>query len=187
VEAHPGFATGKLVNATRLAGRIVAALPPELTPEVAGGRDGFLHVYEVNARTGQAEIRVIVRDFDDDLLERHLDLLRSTAEEVVATEPRAQLDIEVRRQYPNMRKYLEGHPEIVQYAEQAIRAEGIEPLRTPIRGGTDGSRLSEMGLPTPNIFTGGHDYHSRREWASVQDMAAAAATIVRLAEVWADH
>jgi tripeptide aminopeptidase len=187
VEAHPGFATGKLVNATRLAGQIVAALPPELTPEVAGGRDGFLHVYEVNARTGHAEIRVIVRDFDDDLLERHLDILRSTAEEIVATEPRAQLDIEVRRQYPNMRKYLAGHPEIVEYAEQAIRAEGIEPLRTPIRGGTDGSRLSEMGLPTPNIFTGGHDYHSRREWASVQDMAAAAATIVRLAEVWASH
>jgi tripeptide aminopeptidase len=185
VEVHPGFATGKLVNATRLAGRIVAALPSELTPEAAGGRDGFIHVYEVSARTGSAEIRAIVRDFDDDLLERHLDVLRRTAEDVVAGEPRAQLEIAVRRQYPNMRRYLEPHPEIVQNAERAIRAEGIEPRRTPIRGGTDGSRLSERGLPTPNIFTGGHEYHSRREWASVQDMAAAAATIVRLADVWA--
>jgi tripeptide aminopeptidase len=185
VEVHPGFATGKLVNATRLAGRIVSALPTDLTPEAAGGRDGFIHVYEVSARTGSAEIRAIVRDFDDDLLERHIGVLRRTAEEIVASEPRAELDIDVRRQYPNMRKYVEPYPEIVQLAEQAIRAEGIEPRRTPIRGGTDGSRLSAMGLPTPNIFTGGHEYHSRREWASVQDMAAAAATIVRLAEAWA--
>jgi tripeptide aminopeptidase len=187
VEAHPGFATGKLVNATRLAGRVLAALPPALTPEATGGRDGFIHVYEVSGGTGRAEIRAIVRDFDDDLLERHIGVLRSTADEIVASEPRAQLEIEVRRQYPNMRKYLEPHPEIMQLAERAIRAEGIEPRRTPIRGGTDGSRLSEMGLPTPNIFTGGHEYHSVREWASVQDMAAAAATIVRLAEVWADR
>ena len=186
VEVHPGFATGKLVNATRLAGRIVAALPPELTPEATRGRDGFIHVYEVNGRTGSAEIRAIVRDFDDELLERHLAVLRRTAEEIVATEPRARLEIEVRRQYRNMREYIEPYPEIVELAERAIRAEGIEPRRTPIRGGTDGSRLSEMGLPTPNIFTGGNEYHSLREWASVQDMAAAAATIVRLAEVWAD-
>ena len=103
----------------------------------------------------------------------------------MAAEPRARLEIDVRQQYPNMRTHLEPFPEIVEAAEQAIRDEGIEPLRTPIRGGTDGSLLSSMGLPTPNLFTGGHEYHSVREWASVQDMAAAAATIVRLAEVWA--
>ena len=102
----------------------------------------------------------------------------------MATEPRARLEIDVRHQYPNMRTHLEPFPEIVEVAERAIRAEGLEPLRTPIRGGTDGSILSSMGLPTPNIFTGGHEYHSVREWASVQDMAAAAATIVRLAEEW---
>jgi tripeptide aminopeptidase len=118
------------------------------------------------------------------LLERHVALLERTAHEVVDQEPRARLAIEVRRQYRNMRKYIEPVPEVVEAAEAAIRAEGIEPIRTPIRGGTDGSRLSEMGLPTPNIFTGGHEYHSVREWASVQDMAAAAATIVRLAETW---
>jgi tripeptide aminopeptidase len=185
IEVHPGFATGKLVNATRLAARLVDALPADLTPEATEGRRGFIHVYEVSATAGKAEIRAIVRDFDDDLLERHIALLRATAEEVVAAEPRARLEIDVRPQYPNMRTHLEPFPEIVEAAEQAIRAEGIEPLRVPIRGGTDGSLLSSMGLPTPNLFTGGHEYHSVREWASVQDMAAAAATVVRLAQVWA--
>jgi tripeptide aminopeptidase len=185
VEVHPGFATGKLVNAARLAGRLLAALPADLTPERTDGRSGFIHVYEVSATAGRAVIRTIVRDFDDDLLERHVALLRRTAEEIVADEPRARLELDVRHQYPNMRTHLEPFPEIVEAAERAIRDEGIEPLRTPIRGGTDGSLLSAMGLPTPNIFTGGHEYHSVREWASVQDMASAAATIVRLAAVWA--
>jgi tripeptide aminopeptidase len=185
VEVHPGQATGKMVNAIRLAARIVSALPADtLTPETTGEREGFIHPYELTGTTTRAEIRFIVRDFDDELLERHLELLERTAHEVVGREPRARLDIEVRRQYRNMRKYVEQVPEVVEAAEAAIRAEGIDPIRRPIRGGTDGSRLSEMGLPTPNIFTGGHDYHSVREWASVQDMAAAAATIVRLAETW---
>jgi tripeptide aminopeptidase len=185
IEVHPGFATGKLVNAARLAGRLLAALPADLTPEATEGRQGFLHVYGVSATAGKAVIRLIARDFDDELLEQHVALLRRTAEEIVAAEPRARLEIDVRHQYPNMRTHIEPYPEIVEVAEQAIRDEGIEPLRTPIRGGTDGSLLSSMGLPTPNLFTGGHEYHSVREWASVQDMAAAAATIVRLAEVWA--
>jgi tripeptide aminopeptidase len=185
VEVHPGFATGKLVNAARLAGRLLAALPADLAPETTSGRQGFIHPYEVTATAGKAVIRLIVRDFDDDLLERHVALLRATAEEVVGSEPRARLEIDVRAQYPNMRSHLEPFPEVVEAAELAIRDEGVEPLRTPIRGGTDGSLLSSMGLPTPNLFTGGHEYHSVREWASVQDMATAAATIVRLAEVWA--
>jgi tripeptide aminopeptidase len=125
-----------------------------------------------------------LRDFDDDGLEAHVSLLRSTAEAVVASAPRAGLEIDVRYQYRNMRRYLDPVPYVTAAAEAAIRAEGIEPLRHPIRGGTDGSRLSEMGLPTPNIFTGGYEYHSAREWASLQEMAAAAATLVRLGEVW---
>jgi tripeptide aminopeptidase len=185
VDVHPGFAAGKLVNAARLAGRVLAALPAELTPEATSGRQGFIHAYGVTATAGKAVIRAIVRDFDDDLLERHIALLRATAEQVVGSEPRARLEVDVRRQYPNMRSHLEPFPEVVEAAERAIRDEGIEPLRTPIRGGTDGSLLSAMGLPTPNVFTGGHEYHSVREWASVQDMATAAATIVRLADVWA--
>src|SRR4029079_4714990 len=112
-------------------------------------------------------------------------LMRRTAEAVVAREPRARLEFEAHEQYPNMKRYLQDIPQAIERAERALRAEGIEPVRTPIRGGTDGSRLSQMGLPTPNLFTGGHEYHSVREWASLQDMASAAATVVRLAEVWA--
>ena len=187
VDIHPGFATGKLVNAAKLAGRVLAALPEDgLAPETTSGREGFIHPYEVTATAAHASIRSIVRDFDDDKLERHVELLRRTAEEVVATEPRAKLDVAVKHQYPNMRRAIEPFPEIVEHAEKAIRAEGIEPHREPIRGGTDGSILSSMGLPTPNIFAGGHEFHSVREWVSVQDMAAAAAVIVRLAETWAN-
>ena len=127
---------------------------------------------------------MILRDFDEELLDSHVALLRETAERVVEAYPAARLTLDVRRQYRNMRNYIERDPAVVEAAIEAMRAEGIEPVRTPIRGGTDGSLLSEMGLPTPNIFDGGHEYHSVREWASVQEMAAAAATIVRLAEVW---
>jgi tripeptide aminopeptidase len=184
VEVHPGFATGKLVNALRLAGRILAELPGELAPETTSGREGFIHPYSLSGTPGAARLAAILRDFDDARLEHHIALLRSTAERVVGAEPRARLTIEVRPQYRNMRRHLDAVPHVTAAAEAAIRAEGLEPVRTSIRGGTDGSRLSEMGLPTPNLFTGGHEYHSVREWASVHDMASAAATIVRLAEMW---
>src|SRR3954452_21649212 len=185
VDAHPGWAKGVLVNAARIAGKIVAALPDDLTPERTDGRDGFIHVYEVDGSAGRAVVRAIVRDFDDDKLAAHTALLRRTAEEVVAAAPGAQLKVVVTPQYPNMRRFILEFPEATTRAEEALRAEGIEPVRTPIRGGTDGSRLSEMGLPTPNLFTGGHEYHSPREWASLQEMSAAAATVVRLAAAWA--
>jgi len=185
VAVHPGWAVGKLVNALRLAAQIVAALPSDtLTPETTTGREGFIHPHEITGDAAQAQVRFILRDFDDDALERHRALLERTAKEVLASEPRARVEIDVREQYRNMRRFLTSMPEVTAAAEAAIRAEGIEPIRQPIRGGTDGSRLSEMGLPTPNIFTGGHEYHSVREWASLQEMAAAAAVVVRLAEVW---
>jgi tripeptide aminopeptidase len=185
VDVHPGWAKDKLVNALRLVSKIVAALPSDtLTPETTSGREGFIHPFELSGSASEAHVRLILRDFDEDRLEAHLALLRRTAEEVVETEPQARLGIDVRRQYTNMRRFLEEVPEVMQAAEEAMQAEGIEPVRRPIRGGTDGSRLSEMGLPTPNLFTGGHEYHSPREWASLQEMAAASATLVRLAEVW---
>jgi tripeptide aminopeptidase len=185
IDVHPGQATGKLVNALRLAAQIVAELPDQtLTPETTSGREGFIHPYGLGGTSGVARIRAIVRDFDDERLREHVELFERTARAVVAREPRARLELDVHRQYRNMRSHLDAVPHVTTAAEAAIRAEGIEPRRTAIRGGTDGSRLSEMGLPTPNIFTGGHEYHSVREWASVQDMASAAATIVRLAEVW---
>ncbi|MGI8713236.1 MAG: peptidase T [Solirubrobacteraceae bacterium] len=186
VDVHPGYGTGKLVSALRLAAQIVAALPSDrLTPTTSSGREGFIHPYELTGSAATAQIRAIIRDFDEDLMRQHRDLFERTAQDVVAAAPGAQLKLVVRRQYRNLRQYLDPVPHVVLAAETAIRAEGLEPVRKPIRGGTDGSRLSEMGLPTPNIFTGGHEYHSVREWASVHDMAAAAATIIRLAEVWA--
>jgi len=187
VDVHPGFATGKLVNATRLAGEILAKLPPELTPEATADREGFIHVYSVEGSAGAATIRAIVRDFDDDRLAGHVALLRKVAEDVVAAEPRADVEVEVAPQYPNMRTYLDERPEVSSAAEEALRREGFEPRRVPIRGGTDGSILSARGLPTPNLFTGGHEFHSVREWASAQDMASAAAVTVRLAGVWAER
>ena len=186
VEAHPGQATGKLVNALRLASKIVTSLPADrLAPETTAGREGFIHPYELTGSAGEATLRAIVRDFDDDLLDGHVELLKRTADEVVGPEPRATVKVTVTPQYRNMLRYVEQMPEIIEAAAEAIRAEGIEPVRTPIRGGTDGSLLSERGLPTPNLFTGGHEYHSVREWASLQDMAAAAATLIRLVGVWA--
>src|SRR3954468_21534972 len=184
VDAHPGWAKDKLVNAARLAGEVLAALPAELTPERTEGREGFIHPFEVDATGGHAVLRFIVRDFDDDKLAEHAALIRRIAEEVVGRAPGARMEYESHAQYPNMRRFIEAFPESVRAADAAIRAEGLEPRRNPIRGGTDGSKLSAMGLPTPNLFTGGHDYHSPREWASLPEMAAAAATVVRLAEVW---
>jgi tripeptide aminopeptidase len=187
VEIHPGQATGRMVNATRLAAAVIDALPDELTPERAGGRDGFIHVYALRGDTAHAEFTAILRDFDDEKLAAHEVVLRETVDRVLAAEPRARAEVGVRRQYRNMRHYIERHPQIVEAAEEAYRAEGIEPVRKPIRGGTDGSLLSEMGLPTPNLFTGGHEFHSVREWASLHEMAASAACVVRLAGVWANR
>jgi tripeptide aminopeptidase len=188
VDVHPGFAKNKLVNALRLASRVIAALPADaLAPEVTSGREGFIHPYGLDGSPARAHLRFIVRDFDDTLLDEHVALLEAVAHRVVEAEPRATLEIDVREQYRNMRRYLAASPRVVQAAAEAMLAEGIEPRREPIRGGTDGSQLSARGLPTPNIFDGGHEYHSVREWASVQDMAAAAATLVRLCEIWATH
>ncbi len=186
IAVHPGQATGKMVSALRVAAELVAALPSDrLTPETSSDREGFLHPVSLSGTAELAEIRVIVRDFDERELESHVALLQRTAQDTVARHPGAALEFQTRVQYRNMREFIARDPEVVSAVEEAMALEGIEPLRSPIRGGTDGSRLSERGLPTPNIFDGGYEYHSVREWASLQDMAAAAATIVRLAEVWA--
>jgi tripeptide aminopeptidase len=186
IDIHPGSATGKLVNALRIASEIVAALPTDrLTPETTSGREGFLHPFEFTGSAGRATVTFILRDFDEEALRAHAELLRRTAERVAAREPRARVEVTIREQYRNMRTALDRVPEVVAAGEAAIRAEGLAPVREPIRGGTDGSILTARGLPTPNLFTGGHEFHSPREWASLQEMAAAAAMIVRLAGIWA--
>jgi tripeptide aminopeptidase len=183
---HPGLAKGELVNAIKLAADIVGRLPKDrLSPETTEGREGYVHPVLVQGDSAEVELRFIVRDFDNDELDRSVDYLRRLAEEVAATDPRSSVEVESRIQYRNMRSTLERYPEIVENLEEAVRRMGLEPRRTAIRGGTDGSVLTEMGLPTPNIYTGGQDAHSEREWICVEDMGVAAATIVELAKVWA--
>lgn len=188
VDIHPGFATGKLVNAVLIAAQIAAALPTDrLTPATTSGREGFLHVTALSGDAANATIELIARDFDDALLAEHVALVHQIAAQVAAQWPTARVEVLDRAQYPNMREHLAPFPEVLELAEQAIADEGLMPQRTAIRGGTDGSVLSARGLPTPNLFTGGREYHSVREWASVHDMAAAAAVIVRLATRWAQQ
>ena len=185
---HPGWAKGELVNAIKLAAAVVERLPKDsLSPETTEGREGYVHPVVFTGDSSEVELRFIVRDFENDLLDEHVELLRGIAEEVAATDPRCSIDVETRIQYRNMRDALQQHPEIVANLEEAVRRVGLEPRRTAIRGGTDGSALTEMGLPTPNIFTGGHDAHSEREWICVEDMGLAAATVVETARVWAER
>jgi tripeptide aminopeptidase len=184
---HPGWAKGELVNAIKLAAEIVSRLPEDrLSPETTEEREGYVHPVLIEGDSAEVELRIIVRDFDDDLLAEHVAFLRALAEEVCAAEPRCTLEVEDRVQYRNPRAALERYPEILANLEEAIRRVGLEPRQTSIRGGTDGSALTEMGLPSANIFTGGHDAHSEREWICVEDMGLAAATLVELARVWAE-
>ena len=185
---HPGWAKGEMVNAIKLAGDVLGRLPKDgLSPETTDGRDGFVHPTVVSGDSTEVELRVIVRDFENELLDAHVEVLRGIAADVAATDARCSIDVESRIQYRNMRDTLTRHPEIVANLEEAVRRLGIEPRLTSIRGGTDGSALTEMGLPTPNIFTGGHDAHSEREWICVEDMGLAAAAVVETAKVWAER
>jgi tripeptide aminopeptidase len=184
---HPGWAKGELVNAIKLAAAVIDKLPADrLSPETTEGKDGYVHPVVIEGDSSQVELRFIVRDFENHLLDEHVAFLQRIAAEVAATDARCSIDVESRIQYRNMRDTLDKHPEIVAHLEEAVRRVGLEPRRTSIRGGTDGSALTAMGLPTPNIFTGGHDAHSEREWICVEDMGLAAATLVELAQVWAE-
>jgi tripeptide aminopeptidase len=184
---HPGDAKGELVNAVKLTAGVVERLPKDtLSPETTEEREGFVHPYVIRGTDAEVELTVIVRDHDDEKLDGHVDYLRGVVDEVVSAEPRASYEFDATVQYRNMRNRLSERPEIVEKAIEAIRRLGLEPKRTLIRGGTDGSRLTEKGLPTPNLFTGGHLYHSQREWICVEDMGLAAANVIELARLWAE-
>ena len=187
LSVHPGTAKGKLVNAVKLASELVLSVPRRhLSPETTEGREGYVHPHRISGSTEEAIVDFIARDHDDELLASHLELLHGLARDVEMREPRAKVDVEMRHSYRNMRPFIEQNPRVVDAALEAIRRARVEPRLAITRGGTDGAVLSTLGLPTPNLFTGGQEYHSVREWASVQDMAAAAATIVELAGVWAE-
>jgi len=188
VGVHPGSGKGRLVNALKLMGEFLVALPTDgLTPETTEDREGFVHPERLTGTTGSATVWMLARDHDDAKLEEHVALVRRIADDVVGREPRAAFTLDVVEQYRNMRPALDRHPEVVEAAEEAIRRVGVEPVHSIIRGGTDGARLTEKGLPTPNLFTGGQHYHSEREWASVQDMGAAAAVAVELIRLWGER
>lgn len=187
VSTHTGTAKGRLVSAVRAAADFVSRLPRELSPETTEDREGFVHPEEIRGATERCTVSLILRDHDEAQLAGHERLLRRLAEAAAAAWPGSSVEVTFKRQYRNMREYLRLHPQVVDAAEEAIRRAGVEPRRTIIRGGTDGARLSERGLPTPNLFTGGHAYHSRGEWICVADMGSAAETVVHLVQIWAER
>ena len=183
---HPSIGKGRMINAVRVAAAFVDRLPREtLSPESSDGRQGFLHPYHVDGGVAEVSLRVLLRDFDTPQLAVQADLLRRTAAEVEARFPGSAIDLSIRPQYRNMADGLAQDPRAVAYAEQALRNLGRQPHLTIIRGGTDGSRLTELGLPTPNLSTGEHNPHSPLEWTCLEEIVEAAEWIVALCQVWA--
>ncbi|KYK49133.1 MULTISPECIES: peptidase T [Bradyrhizobium] len=188
VSAHPGYAKGKMEHAIKIAAAIVERLPKEgCSPETTSGKQGFLHPIGIEGALEQATLSFIVRDFTEEGLKEKEVLLEGIVKDVMKDYPRSTYTFEVKEQYRNMKQVIDRHPHVVEYAVEAIRRAGLRPMRTAIRGGTDGSRLSFMGLPCPNIFAGEHAFHSRLEWVSRQDMEKAVQTIVHLAMIWEER
>jgi tripeptide aminopeptidase len=186
VSIHPGWAKDKLVNAAHLAAKIVDTLPHvTMTPETTAGRQGFIHVVGMGGTAAEMNIDIILRDFEREGLAGQGELLNKVCAAVQAGEPRAHISCTIKPQYRNMRYWLEEDMRPVDLAREACRQSGIEPFSAPVRGGTDGSRLTELGLPTPNVFTGMQEIHGPLEWISLQDMAASAEVCIKLAQLWA--
>jgi len=188
VSIHPGQAKDQMVNALHLAAKIIDTLPHVTrTPETTADRDGFIHIYQMSGTSAAANLSFIIRDFEREGLSDLGDLLTQVCATIQATEPRARIECTITPQYRNMRYWLEEDMRPVDLARDATRAIGIEPFSTPTRGGTDGSRLTELGVPTPNIFTGMQNIHGPLEWISVQDMARATELTITLAQRWSDQ
>ncbi len=185
---HPGYAKGRMINAIKLAAAFIDRLPKDaLSPETTEADQGFVHPYVVQASVERTSVRLLIRDFKTAELKTKEEMLERLARESVAGVPGARVEIAVQESYRNMREVLDCHPEVAENAREAIRRAGLTPRSRLIRGGTDGSRLSFRGLPTPNLFAGEHNFHSRLEWVSVQDMEKAVEVIVRLCEVWEER
>jgi len=185
ISAHPGFAKGKMESALKIAARIVAKFPDKLSPEHTEGMQGFFHPVHLEGNIEKATIKLILRDFTEAGLKRHAKTLQRIVDAVIQPFPNSRAEIKISEQYRNMGKVLRRHPQVVANALEALKRAGFpNPIQSSIRGGTDGSRLSFMGLPCPNLFAGEHAFHSKQEWVSVQDMEKAAETIVHLAQVW---
>ncbi|MEP7304512.1 MAG: peptidase T [Acidobacteriota bacterium] len=183
---HPGYAKGRMVNAIKVAGDFINRLPSDrLSPETTDGHDGFVHPYVVQASVERTSVKLLIRDFETAGLAAKEAQVAALAQEAASVFPGARVELSVEESYRNMREILALHQDVVEYACDAVREAGLEVRARPIRGGTDGSKLSFMGLPTPNIFAGEHNFHSRLEWVSVEDMEKAVEVIVNLARIWA--
>jgi tripeptide aminopeptidase len=188
ISAHPGYAKDKLVNAIKMAAEFVDSLPKgAFSPETTSDREGFVHPVHMEGTAEIAKVDFIIRDFETAKLKEHADFLEKLANETVELYPGARCEVRVREQYRNMKEVLDKHPMVVKFAEEAIQRAGMTVRKFPIRGGTDGSKLSFMGLPCPNIFTGEMAFHSKHEYVSVQDMQKAVETIVHLAVIWEER
>jgi tripeptide aminopeptidase len=185
INIHPSIAKGKMVNAIRLAGVFLDRLPHvTLAPETTADREGFLHPYRIEGGVAEVTMRILLRDFVTAALAEKADLLRSAARLIQAEYPKASVDVRVTPQYRNMAEGLAKEPRALEFAETAMRRAGLEPKRTIVRGGTDGSRFTELGLPTPNLSCGEHNFHSPLEWTCLEEMATAVRVLVELAQVW---
>lgn len=184
---HPGYAKGLMVNAIKVAADFIDRMPREMSPETTDGYEGYVHPYVVNASVDKTSVKVLIRDFKTPGLKEKENFLEGLARETVADWPGASFEVKVEESYRNMREVLDHHPDVVEHAREAIRRAGIETRERPIRGGTDGSKLSFMNLPTPNIFAGEQSFHSRFEWVSAQDMEKAVEVIVHLCRIWEER
>jgi len=181
---HTGVARGKLVNAIEMAARFLSLLPGVESPQATDGRYGFYFPLEISGTIEQATLEIYLRDFEESEIQRRAAALESIARAVEAVFPRGRVEVKVEKQYTNLRRYLAGAPQVLSRLERAIRETGMEPVYRIIRGGTDGARLSELGIPTPNVFTGGHNFHSRQEWAALPAMVRAVRAAVNLCRLW---
>lgn len=186
VAVHPGYAKGKLVNALRYAAKFIEKLPRDEAPETTEGREGFFHPTRVQGNANDATVSLLLRDFDTNILKKRSRLLEGIREELIAEEPNLKVDIEISESYRNMVYWLDDNPKMMELLVQAVKLAGIEPQVEAIRGGTDGSGLTAKGLPTPNIFAGGVNFHGPREWVSTRVMAQSVCTIVNLVQLWAE-
>jgi tripeptide aminopeptidase len=187
VAVHPGYAKDKLVNAIRVLADIVTRLPRNMAPETTEARQGYIHPYDFSGQAEAVTLKMLLRDFDMEGIEKEKEIIARVVEEVRKLYPKAKIELEFKEQYLNMRYPLEKDPRVLEYAEEAIRRSGIEPHYTLIRGGTDGAKLTFAGLLTPNLFAGGEAFHSRIEWVPVQVMEKAVETVINLAVVWAEN
>lgn len=188
VSSHPGFAKGKMESAIKILSDVITALPTDcLSPESTEEKEGFIHPVSFSGSVEQAEARFIIRAFDDEQLQANGEFLDATVQNIIEEYPNSTYTLKITEQYRNMKKILDEHPQVIEIGTEAIKRAGILPKQQSIRGGTDGSRLSFMGLPCPNIFAGEHAFHGKQEWASVRDMEKAVQTVINIAVIWEER